>query len=298
MDETGATGRSVFYSAQDGLKLHARVHGTAHPERLPVVCLAGLTRNARDFDALAAILAGDPERPRQVIAFDYRGRGRSDRDPDWRNYEVLVETSDIIAGLAVLGIEHAAFIGTSRGGLIIHALAAMRPALMKAAVLNDIGPVVEGAGLAQIKAYLERAPRPKSIAEAVAIQKATSAAGFPALDDTDWERMVRSYYREDDGRLVPDFDPALLRSVTGLDLGKPLPVFWPQFMGLAGIPVLAIRGRNSSLLSAATLAEMERRHPALEAVTVEGQGHAPLLETGELPKRIAAFLAKADRTLH
>lgn len=283
-----------FYSSQDGLTLHACVYGESNPATLPVICLAGLTRNARDFHELALFLARHPQAPRQVVAFDYRGRGRSDYDPQWRNYDVAVEAGDVLAGLTVLGIDHGAFIGTSRGGLIIHALAAIRPAALKAAVLNDIGPEVGGAGLAQIRTYLERAPKPKDFAEAITMQRMALGQSFSALGDADWERLVRAFYRDENGVPVPDFDPALLQTLNGVDLGKPLPTFWPQFMGLAAIPLLAIRGANSMLLSAETFAEMGRRHLDIETVTVAGQGHAPLLETAGLPDRIAAFLRRTE----
>jgi pimeloyl-ACP methyl ester carboxylesterase len=285
----------IFYSAQDGLRLHARVYGSPAGDAVPVVCLAGLTRNARDFHDLALHLSQRARSPRRVIAFDYRGRGQSAHDPDWKNYHVLTEAGDVMAGLAALGVGDAGFIGTSRGGLVIFALAAMRPALLKAVVLNDIGPIVEGAGLAQIRAYLDRAPKPASMADAVAIARAAQGTSFPALQDADWERSVSAFWRDDKGRLVPDFDPALLKTLEAIDLNKPLPVLWPQFEGLFGVPVLAIRGANSTLLSQATLDEMVRRHPRIDAVTVEGQGHAPFLETAGLPMRIAAFFDRALR---
>jgi len=289
---------SVFYSAPDGLKLHARVYGEENRDALPVICLAGLTRNARDFHGLALALSGPGASiPRKVVAFDYRGRGQSAYDPNWKNYDPLVETADVLAGMTALGIEHAAFVGTSRGGLIIHVLGAMRPAAMKAVVLNDIGPAVEGAGLAQIRAYLERAPKPKTFNDAIAIQKTANGASFPALSDADWERLVRAFYRDENGVPVADFDAALINTVTSVDLNQPLPTFWPQFQGLTSIPMLAIRGANSKLLSAETLAEMARIHPDIETVTVDGQGHAPLLETGGLPQTIAAFISRAEQKM-
>lgn len=285
-----------FYSARDGLRLHARVYeADAAATALPVVCLPGLTRNARDFHELALHLASATAGGRTVVAFDYRGRGLSSHDRNWRNYDVAVEADDILAGLAALGIAHAAFIGTSRGGLIVFALAALRPAVLKAVVLNDIGPVVEGAGLAQIRGSLERAPRPRDMAEAAALLKALHGAAFSALADADWQRMAGALYSESRGRLSADYDPALLRTLRGVDLGKPLPQAWPQFMALRGIPVMAVRGENSNLLSAGTLVAMATQHSAMRAVTVPGQGHAPLLETAGLPDRIAAFLAEADR---
>lgn len=288
--------RDFYYSAPDGLQLHARVYeADASSGALPVVCLAGLTRNARDFHELAVHLSRNTGVRRKVIAFDYRGRGLSARDPNWRNYDMLVETGDVLAGLTALGVERAAFIGTSRGGLIIFALAAMRPALLAAVVLNDVGPVIEGAGLAQIRGYLKRAPKPRTMAEAVAVQKAALGAAFPALTEADWQRAAGAFFREIDGRLVPDFDPALLDTLKGIDLSKPLPTAWPQFLALRTVPVLAIRGENSSLLSAATLCAMAEQHPDIRTVTVAGQGHAPFLETAGLPGRIANFLEQADR---
>ncbi len=290
-----------FYTSQDGLKLHARIYGaeashdaTAHPGNCPVVCLPGLTRNARDFHELALHLAEDAEKPRRIICFDYRGRGQSAYDPNWQNYNVGMEAADVIAGLDALGVNEAAFIGTSRGGLIIHVLAMMRPALIKAVVLNDIGPVIEVAGLAHISSYLENAPRPTHFTEAVRIQKTIHGEAFPALSDADWQRFVRAIYRDEAGTPVADYDPALLNTVLATDLSQPLPELWPRFEVLASVPMLTIRGANSRLLSAETLEEMRRRHPRFAAVTVEGQGHAPLLETGTLPDRIMAFLRKAD----
>ncbi len=283
-----------FYTAPDGLRLHARVYGEANSGPWPVVCLPGLTRNARDFHELALYLSQRADHLRKVIAFDYRGRGQSAYDPDIGNYNVGVEAGDVLAGLAALNVEEAAFIGTSRGGLIIHVLGALRPAALKAIVLNDIGPVIEAAGLAHIQTYLDPTPKPKSRAEAVEAQRIAHGADFPALTEADWERMVTALYRETDEGLLPDFDPRLVETVAGLDLSKPLPDLWPQFEALAAIPLLAIRGANSKLLSVRTLEEMQKRHTGMEAITIDGQGHAPFLETGDLPGAIAAFLTKAQ----
>src|SRR4051794_17488136 len=227
-----------FYTAPDGLELHARIYGEQNGSYWPVVCLPGLTRNARDFHELALHLSTRSPVPRKVVAFDYRGRGQSAYDPDVSHYNVGVEAGDILAGLAALGIEEAAFIGTSRGGLIIHVLGALRPAVLKAIVLNDIGPVIEAAGLAHIQTYLDPTPKPKSRADAVDAQRVAHGADFPALTAADWERMVSALYRETgEGLLLPDFDPRLVQTVAGLDLSKPLPDLWPQFEALAAIPL-------------------------------------------------------------
>lgn len=281
-----------YYNSTDGLRLHARVYRQQNT-RLPVVCLPGLTRNVRDFHELALILASG-DAPRRVVSFDYRGRGQSAYDPNHKNYNVGIEAGDILAGLAQLGIDRALFIGTSRGGIILHVLAAIKPQILAGVVLNDIGPVVEAAGLQNIKDYLSRAQRPATLAEAVAMQKATHSEAFSALSDADWERMAAAIYKPDSSPLVPDFDPLLLTDLVTMDLSKPIPDLWQQFAAFGEIPILGIRGANSSLLSAGTLDEMGRRHKNFEGITVPGQGHAPFLETGELPNQIAAFFDRID----
>ena len=292
-DEQGFSDFS--YAAPDGLELHARLYGETSRNRWPVICLPGLTRNARDFHELALYLSTRAEKPRRVVAFDYRGRGQSAYDPDIKNYNVVTEAGDVLAGLDALGIGSAAFIGTSRGGLIIHVLGAMRPAALKAIVLNDIGPVIEATGLAHIKNYLDGAAKPKSFAETVRTQRAVHGADFSALSDADWERMVRALYRETDGEWLPDFDPKLTQTLADVDFSKPLPTLWPQFEALAAVPMLTIRGTNSGLLSTETLEEMQKRHPDMKTITIAGQGHAPFLETAGLPLSIAGFIDAAEQ---
>jgi len=295
--ETGGF-ENVFFSASDGLRLHAADYGRGNPAtrgRLPVVCLPGLTRNTRDFDDLAQLLTNDPKEPRRVVSFDYRGRGQSGWDKDPARYNITVEAEDVLSGMAALGLEHAIFIGTSRGGLIMHVLAATRPGIMAAGVLNDIGPVIEGAGLAQIKAYLSRMPEPKSWDDAAQILAEAHAKSFPALTQTDWLDFARSVYVEKDGQLVADYDPRLLDGLKGIDLGTPLPTLWPQFDGLGRMPLLALRGEHSTLLSADTLSKMESRVPSLQTATISGHGHAPILHLSGIPEILTRFFASVDK---
>ncbi|WP_342868566.1 alpha/beta hydrolase [Hoeflea sp. AS60] len=292
------TYESVFFSATDGLRLHAADYGRDNPatrERLPVVCLPGLTRTTRDFDDLARQLSSDPKTPRRVVSFDYRGRGRSGWDKDPSRYTIIVEADDVLAGMAALGLEHAIFIGTSRGGLIMHVLAATRPGVMAAGVLNDIGPVIEGAGLVQIKAYLSRTPTPKNWTDAAQILAVAHAKSFPALSEADWMDFAHAIYVEKDGKLQADFDPSLLDGLKGVDLGTPLPTLWPQFEGLGGMPLLALRGEHSTLLSAHTLIEMKNRVPSLETITIPGHGHAPILHLSGIPDILTRFFAAVDK---
>ncbi|MGL4445863.1 MAG: alpha/beta fold hydrolase [Alsobacter sp.] len=286
--------RSVFTTSQDGLKLHARDYGDRASPRLPVVCLAGLTRNAVDFHDLALALSRHRHRPRRVVAIDLRGRGLSDHDPDWRKYEPRIEVADVMDQLAALGVAHAVFVGTSRGGLIAMGLAAARPGLLKGVVLNDIGPVIEAQGLIRIRSYVGKLPAPRGMDEAVDILRRISDARFPALSDDDWLAMARGSWTEKNGALVPSYDTSLFRGLAALDLEAPLPPIWPYFKALAGVPVLAIRGENSDLLSEATLDAMAAAHPGLEPLTVPGQGHAPLLRDAATIGRITSFVGHVE----
>jgi pimeloyl-ACP methyl ester carboxylesterase len=280
-----------YYTSGDGLKLHARDYEPKGEISGTVICLPGLTRNCRDFHDLALYLCRIGKR---VIAMDMRGRGRSEYAPDINTYNVLSEAEDVLAGMTALGIHHADFIGTSRGGLIIHILAAMRPAALKAIVFNDIGPVVDPVGWMQIKAYLDRSPQPKDWADAFAIQKSIHQKEFPSLKAHDWEVHARAIYRETDGkRLVSDYDPNLLKTLKDIDPTVPLPAFWAQFAGLKGKRLMVIRGENSKLLSEKTVGEMKAEHAGMIAVEVPGQGHAPMLWTAGLPEMIAEFLGIA-----
>ena len=282
------------FRAPDGLKLYARDYGHDNPataERPPLVCLPGLTRNSRDFHQLALALSTDPAAPRRVYTLDYRGRGLSEWDPDKSRYTLVIEAEDVIAACAALDIPKAAFLGTSRGGLTLHLLAGMRPTLMAAVILNDIGPVIEGAGLAQIKAYLSRERRPRDWTEAVAALREIHGRAFTALGDADWADMADAIYAEIDGKIVADFDPAIAEQVKAIDLTAPIPALWPQFDGLTGLPVMVIRGENSALLSAETVEAMKKRHPGLKILVAMGQGHSPLPHLGDIPAVIRTFLA-------
>ncbi len=276
----------------DGLSLHATIFD-AHlkTDALPVICLAGLTRNGRDFHQLANLIASDKTRPRRVIALDYRGRGHSDRDTNPQNYTVLREAQDVIGAMESLDVDHAMFIGTSRGGLIVHILAAMAPELLAGVILNDIGPVIEPGGLRQIRDYLSGWIPQKDWPEAVARLKATHQSGFPIFTDEDWRDMARALLTENDRQIVPDFDPAIIDPLKAIDFSKPLPDLWPQFELLAKIPMMVIRGEYSTLLSKDTLLEMSRRHGRLVPITATGQAHAPILHKYGLEMAIAEFLS-------
>ena len=287
----GAPFADLWARSTDGLRLHARVYGDGAPG-LPVICLPGLTRTASEFHGLATWLIREGFRGR-ILAIDYRGRGRSDHDPDPGRYAIPVETADLLTMLGEVGIARAAFVGVSRGGLIAMGLAAARPEVVAGLVLNDIGPVIERDGLLRIKGYVGRLGSPLDRAEAGALLKARFGAFFPAFDDGDWRGWADTVWTERDGALVADYDPALARTLDGLDEATPIPDLWPVFDAIGRVPLLVIRGGLSDILSAGTVAEMRRRRPDLEAMEVAGEGHTPLLHRPAVARRIAALIRRA-----
>ncbi|WP_262029929.1 alpha/beta fold hydrolase [Microvirga sp. Mcv34] len=285
--------RDLFVTAADGLRLYARDYAPEARNALPVIGLPGLARTSADFHDLAEALSRDPARPRRFIALDYRGRGRSEWDRDWHNYDVKVELSDTLQVLAAAGIEKAIFIGTSRGGLITMALGAARPELIAGAVLNDVGPVLEAEGLKRIRSYVGKLPTPRTIDEAADILRRQSEAQFPRYTHDQWQKIARRIWRESGDGFVLNYDPNLMKPLEGLDLEAPLPDLWPLFETIKPFPLLAIRGEASDLLTAETLGMMRERHPDLTSITVPDEGHAPSLE-GDLIQSIKAFIARID----
>lgn len=282
-----------YFLSNDGLRLYARIYGHKSLEvggSLPVVCLAGLTRNSRDFHFLAQHLSSPVGGSRTVFCLDYRGRGQSERDPDKSHYSIPVETNDVITACHTLGIERAVFIGTSRGGLILHLLAQQTPSLIAAVVLNDIGPVIERGGLLAIRDYLNNGGRPQTWEDAPAHLRALHGTEFPALGEIDWRDMANAIYRDENGYPVPDFDQAIAKQLLPLDASTPLPDLWEPFQALGQYPLLLVRGENTRLLAEETATEMHRRHQKMTSVTALGQGHAPLLHVGDLKQDIAEFL--------
>jgi pimeloyl-ACP methyl ester carboxylesterase len=282
----------VHYTSRDGLRLYARHYAAPASTRRPAVCLAGLTRNCRDYHDLATALAGTGEAARDVYTLDYRGRGRSQYDPDWKNYSMLVELNDVLDFMTMKGLDRAAIVGTSRGGLIAMLMSVLRPNAMGAVVLNDIGPVIEREGLARIIAYVGRVPLPADWDEATELVVEMNRRQFTSVPPEQWAEFARQVFNDDNGLPAPSYDPELAKAISVMD--GPAPELWPQFTALAHVPLLAIRGEHSDILSVATFAEMRVRHPRLTAFTARGQGHAPLLKDAASIGAIADFLARTD----
>ncbi|MGD9785961.1 MAG: alpha/beta fold hydrolase [Hyphomicrobiaceae bacterium] len=282
----------IWFTTRDGLRLYARHYRAARKSRQrPVLCLAGLTRNSRDFHVIATALSKRWGAPRDVYTLDTRGRGLSDHDPDWKNYTVPIEMLDAVDFLTSRGLADVAVIGTSRGGLIAMVMAAAQPGTIGTVVLNDIGPVVETAGLLRISGYVGRTPTPASWEDAGRITRSINERQFPKISDAEWVEVARQWFNEKAGRPAPSYDPAVGRSLSVLE--GPMPPLWAQFGALERVPVMVLRGDRSDILSAATVEEMQRRHTNLTTFIVPDQGHPPLLRDEASISSIARFLDEA-----
>jgi pimeloyl-ACP methyl ester carboxylesterase len=285
----------IYFSARDGVRLYGRHYPARGATRRPVLCLAGLSRNGRDFHRLAVDLSAPGAAGRDVYTLDSRGRGLSQHDRDWRNYALLVELNDALDFMATQGLHGAVVIGTSRGGVIAMMMAVLRPGAIAAAVLNDIGPVIEREGLARIVAYVGRTPVPADWEEATRIVRDMNQRQFPAVPADEWAEQAHAWFNDDNGLPALGYDPNIARAMSLSD--EPIPELWPQFGALAAKPVLAIRGENSDILAPKTLDEMRARHPRLDTFTVRGQGHAPLLRDGPTVSALQTFLQRCDREI-
>jgi pimeloyl-ACP methyl ester carboxylesterase len=278
--------RDGFATVADGLRLHYRDYpgSTVRPA---ILCLPGLTRNARDFADFAYIFA-----PRfRVIALDFRGRGESDFDPQPERYNPLTYAGDVQQLLDQLGIAGAILVGTSLGGLVTMILATMAPHRVVAAILNDVGPELEQAGLARIKSFVGKDLRFKRWEEAGAAIAANNAHLPASYSSSDWSKAARRACREENGEIRFDYDMAIANVFSAANAGAKVDL-WPMFSTLARKPLLLVRGEKSDLLSDATLERMIQAAPQARSVVVAGAGHAPTLTEPDATVAIDAFLGE------
>lgn len=269
-----------MFKAPDGTNLHYTDQG----DGLPLLALSGLTRNGTDFDYVAPHLGNV-----RLIRLDYRGRGKSEwADPV--TYTIPVEAGDAIALMDHLGIEKAAILGTSRGGLIAMVLASMAKERLLGACMVDIGPELMTSGLGVIKDYIGKNPVQKTYAEATAM-RAQLLSGFNNVPEERWADEVRKHYIETSDGLSINYDPRLRDAVLAAG-SQPMPDLWPVFDGLADLPLACIRGANSDLLSEETFAEMQRRRPDMLSANVPDRGHVPFLDEPASLKVLHSWLEK------
>lgn len=275
-----------LFTAADGLKLAYDDRG----EGPVLLCLPGLTRNMDDFEPVVDHFA---HRAR-VIRMDFRGRGASDHDPDFSHYNVVQESQDVIGLLDHLGLDKAAILGTSRGGLVAMTLAATAKDRLAGVCFNDIGPVIEAEGLTYIMGYLGLPPMDPDFDTALREVPKRMAKRFPDVPPATWANYIRRVWQvAEDGRLSLRYDPKL-RDATLAQMqaaeGQPAPDLWPLFAALDGLPVGLIRGANSDLLSPDTAARMRAMRPDMIFADVADRGHVPFLDEPESLSVITQFL--------
>lgn len=285
MQGTSEIYRQRRFSAQDGLRIYFRDYGNPLSAAMPVLCLPGLTRNSADFDGLAMRLS--PQR--RVLCPDYRGRGRSEYDHHHRNYAARTDVDDMVHLLAATNVHRVVIVGASFGGLLGMAIAVAAPGAVAGLVINDIGPEFDQVELRRLLGVLGTdRPQPDWDGAVAAVKDM-----FPTLalrDPETWRQMARNTFREGaDGLLHFDWDVAVTRV---LPKGGPPPDWWHLFRAVAQIPVLALRGENSPMLSPACFDRMAREKPDLVRLTVAGAGHTPTLEEPEARVAIDTFLER------
>lgn len=277
------------WTSADGLELHYRDY-RGNDDRLPVLCLHGLTRNARDFAELAARIAP----ARRVIVPEMRGRGLSDYARDSATYNPAQYVADVALLLAEQQIAQVVAIGTSLGGLMTMLLAAAQPGRIAAAVLNDIGPDIEPAGLAAIGSYVGQGRSFQTWMHAARALREVHGEAHPGFGIEDWLAMAkRVMVLGQGGRISFDYDMAIAEPFNAAPANAAPPNLWLAFEALANVPMVLVRGAHSNILSARTAQQMQARNRALELVTVPATGHAPLLTEAEVVQAIDRLLESA-----
>lgn len=277
------------WTSADGLTLSFREYGVSG-DRPSVICLHGLTRNARDFEELAPYIAAQGW---HVLVPSMRGRGDSDYAESSESYALPTYVEDLIALLEQEGIDRFVSIGTSMGGLITMLLAQAQPARIAGAVLNDIGPVLESEGLDTIKSYVGQGRSfPTWMHSARALEE-VHGASFPGYDIQAWIVMAkRTMTLSSSGRIVFDYDMKLAEPILASPEAAAPVDLWPAFRALAEKPLLLLRGELSPLLSAAGFAEMQRVAEGADSTVIPQVGHAPTLDEPEARAAIDRLLAR------
>jgi len=289
MNEGGFIERQ--WASADGLTLRYRDY-PGRADRPPILCIPGLTRNARDFEPLADAFAGEW----RVLAADLRGRGQSDYARDPASYTPAQYVADIAALLDQAALERVVAVGTSLGGIVTMLLAATQPERIAGAVLNDIGPQIEAAGLQRIRDYVGQGRSFPTWMHAARGLREQAGVAHPDYGISEWLRLAKRLMAVGaGGRIAFDYDMKIAEPFDAAPIGPDAPAppdMWAMLHALAGRPVLAIRGELSDILSPATLTRMERELPSLATVTVPRTGHAPTLEEPEAQEAIAAMLGQ------
>lgn len=270
------------FKTSDGLSLHFEDEGAG----LPLLCLSGLTRDSRDFDYVMPYLAGC-----RVIRLDYRGRGKSDWAEDFNTYNIMREAQDAMELLDYLGLEKAAILGTSRGGLIAMGLAATVKTRLIGVALNDIGPELDPKGLDVIMGYLGIKPKAKTLDEAASARAHVMRDMFPNVPAGRWMAEVEKFFVQTDNGLELSYDPKLRNAVEATSHAA-VPDLWPWFEAIDGLLCTIIRGANSDLLTQECFEEMLRRLPNAKGAVIPDRAHVPFLDEPEAVVALRAWIGE------
>ena len=275
-----------YWTSRDGLRLHYRDYA-GPADRPPLLMLHGLTRNARDFESIAARYAGEW----RVIVPDFRGRGLSQWDPKSSNYMPATYAGDVMQLLGELGIERAVFLGTSLGGLVTMVIATVAPQLIAGTMLNDVGPELDLSGIDRIKSYVGKPVLFRDWEEVADRLQERSGDVHPAYDRADWLTFAKRICRQGEQGVEFNYDMAIAEPFNSTNQGE-TPDIWPYYRALGGNPVLVLRGALSDLLADSALERMQSEIPDVEIVTVPNVGHAPDLDEPEASAAIDRLLER------
>ena len=280
-----------WYSSHDGLRLYARDYSRVLNEdkkAKTILCMHGLTRNSADFEDICNQLA---DRYRLIVV-DQRGRGLSDYDPDPTNYTPLVYVQDMFSLLKKLELSEVILLGTSLGGIMAMMMAAMKPEMVQAIIINDIGPEISVKGLDRLKKYVGKSTPVKTWEEAAKRTALINKIAFPEANDQDWLKFAKRLYHEDDkGCPIISYDPNIAVLFTDNKVEKSAaPDLWPVYELILDKPMLLIRGQLSDIIDAECVLKMQQKKPDIEVLEVPNVGHAPLLSEAEVKPRIIKFL--------
>lgn len=286
--------RDIYFTSYDGIRLYAREY-PGDPSRRPLLCLPTITENGRSFEPLARALANHEQGSRTIYSLDFRGRGYSENDPNWKNYTPMIEMIDLINFLSLKRLHRPTILAAGWAGIITMMLATLHTGMLGPVILNDTGPKLETTGLLRVQAFIGRLPTPSSWRKAAEQIKGLNDHHFTDLTNDDWLRIAHQQYNEVDGRPAPAYDPNLEKSLMMADATEGAPQMWEQFEAMKHVPILAIRGENSDVLKKETLEQMFTRHENLQMFTVANEGHTPKLDDDLSIERIRLFLDKCDR---
>ncbi len=281
--------KEEYYPSPDGLNLYYREYGSDQSAS-PLLCLSGLTRSSLDFHDFAERYS----KTRTVYTLDYRGRGKSPYDANYKNYNPQVYIGDIYAFLTEKKIEKALFVGTSLGGLLTMAMAGFAKNFIAGAILNDVGPEVDKSGSRRILDYVGKEVRYATLEEAAEKQKELYRGAYPDITEEDWLGQAKSTFIYDE--VAKNY-----RLNYDLNLGKALAEqlnsdeqvdLWPFFKELDDVPTLAIRGALSDVLSEAVFDRMKKENPNMETLVLKNRGHVPLLNEPETLTKLDDFIAR------